>query len=331
MDIKHIGLSTSAFGYGMGNTGKGTERRNPQPWTLEQFVDFSAAHGMGGIETPLARFVPGLEPERVKQLHAALSERNMFFIMDAEGALDPEEIATLIPITKAFGSPVIRIKSSAILGCARKKLGKPWGEHVTHCIEVLRDLAPLLRSNGLRIAIENHQDLDSNDLAQIVQGVGTDVVGVNFDIGNAFATCEDPSAFAEKLGSSIINIHLKDYKIFRSEDGFRLVRCALGSGAVDFRTILPLLVKNAPDAKMVIELGALEARDIAWLTPSFWEEIQPRDTRETIAFFRELEGHTLRESGDSWQTPWESGASPADIVSYEVSELETSIAYLSTL
>ncbi len=331
MNLKNIGLSTSAFGYAMGNTGKGTDRRNPTPWTLEEFVEFTHAHGLGGVEAPLRRFIPDLDLARIAGLKAMLEERDMFFIMDAEGALDVEEITALMPFANELGSPIIRIKSSAILGCTREKLGKPWSEHVAHCTLALKSLAPALREHGLSIAIENHQDLDSTDLAQIIEAVGADVVGVNFDIGNAFATCEDPLTFAEKLGPKIINVHLKEYQIWKSEDGFRLVRCPVGAGAVDFKTVLPLLAKNAPNAKMVIELGALEARNIAWLAPGFFGQMQLRTGAEVVAFFAQLERYVIRRSNDSWQTPWERGSPGTEVKNYEVAELESSLTYLSTL
>lgn len=331
MNIRQIGLSTSAFGYSMGVVGKNTDRKNPNSWTLEEFVEFTDKHGLGGIEAPLMRFVPDLEASRLETLGQMLSDREMFFLMDAEGTLDVEEIKRLIPLAKKFSSPIIRIKTSNILECNRKKLGISWPRHVKNIISILKKIASELRENSLKIAIENHQDLDSNDLLKIVESVGPDVVGVNFDIGNAFSVCEDPFNFAEKLGKYIINIHLKDYKLFKSGEGFRLVRCPLGEGSVDFRTILPELVKNSPDAKMVVELGALEARNIAWLEPNFWQEIESRTDLERTTFSQLLERGIINSHDDSWQTPWEQGASSASIISYEARELETSLDYLSKL
>jgi len=331
MNIKKIALSTSAFGYTMGSTGKNTDRKNSKPWTLEKFVDFTRECGLGGIEAPLARFVPDLNIGRLKKLKDQLASANLFFLMDVEIALDADQIRAMIPWAKEFGSGIIRIKSSNILGCSRQKLSQPWIEHVKNCIRILKSLAPELRQEGLKVAIENHQDLDSNDLKQIITEVGVDVVGVNLDIGNAFSVCEDPMVFAQKLGPSIINIHLKDYKIFKSEDGFRLVRCSLGEGEVDFKSILPWLAKSAPDAKMVIELGALEARNVAWLASGFWSEIQSRTQSELVTFFQQLENKISHPTGSSWQTPWERGEFGEDIINYEIAELKASLNYLANL
>ena len=325
MNLKKIGLSTSGLAFNMGVTGKGTDRVNSNSWSLEKFIDFAASQGFGGIEAPLMRFVPNLEPSRLEALKTKLREYEMFFVMDAEKVLDIDEITALIPLAKKFDSPIIRIKSSNVLSCDRKKIGKAWKDHVKNCIQTLKQIAPSLMEAGIKISIENHQDLDSSDLAQIIQEVGSDVIGVNFDIGNAFSVCEDALNFAQKLGSSINNIHLKDYKIYKSEEGFRLVRCPLGLGSVNFKDILPFLEKTTPGAKMVIELGALEARNIAWLAPNFWEEIQPRSEEEKLLFSKLLEKEIIKVSDNSWQTPWEKKESKNEISAYEISGLESSI------
>lgn len=331
MDIRKIGISTSAFGYIMGSVGRNTDRKNSKPWTLEQFIDFASRQGFGGVEAPLSRFIPGLDNNRLEHLQTQLSKQGLFFVMDSEVALDVSQIRSLIPSALRLGSPIIRIKSSDILGCARKELGRPWSLHVENCIAALKSVAPELRRYGLKIAVENHQDLDSNDLIKIVESVGRDVVGVNFDIGNAFSVCEEPMIFARKLGSAILNIHLKDYKIFQSKEGFRLVRCPLGSGSVDFRKILPFLAETVPDARMVIELGALEARNIAWLSQDFWQEIQARDQTELDAFSELLKKQYISGSKNNWRTPWELGSSADKVVNYELEEFEISKKYLTTL
>lgn len=331
MNIKTIGVSTSAFSYSMGVIGKATGKRNPNPWTIEKFAAFASSKGLGGVEAPPGRFIPGLDESRLKQLSKFIKDNGMFFIVDAELPLNRGEIEKLMPIAKEFGSSVIRIKTSNILSCERQNLGRPWIEHVEHCISALQALAPKLRENNLHIAIENHQDLDSNDLLEIVEKVGADIVGVNFDIGNAFSVCEDPLLFAEKLGSYVVNIHLKDYKLFKSEEGFRLVRCTLGEGGVDFKTVLPVLAKSSPNAKMVIELGALEARNIAINKPDFWQEIAPRASREQEAFREILEKKIIDTPYESWKTPWEKGATQQEIIAYELEELEASLSYLKTI
>ena len=45
---------------------------------------------------------------------------------------------------------------------------------------------------------------------------------------------EDPIAFTRRAAHRIRHVHLKDYRAQFTPEGFRLVRCAIGDGAVPF-------------------------------------------------------------------------------------------------
>ena len=76
---------------------------------------------------------------------------------------------------------------------------KKWNYKINSIIKKINDIKPMLKKYNVKLAIENHQDLDSNDLLNIIRRVGKDYVGINFDVGNAFATCELPKDFFKKL------------------------------------------------------------------------------------------------------------------------------------
>ena len=72
-------------------------------------------------------------------------------------------------------------------------------------------MIPYLKDYQIKLAIENHQDLDSHDLVKIFDKLNSDYVGVNFDVGNALATLEYPMGFAKRIVDKIILVNLKDY------------------------------------------------------------------------------------------------------------------------
>ena len=84
-------------------------------------------------------------------------------------------------------------------------------------------------------------------------------VGVVFDTGNPFAVGEDPVAFARRAAHRIRHVHLKDYRAQFTDEGYRLVRCAIGDGAVPFGEISAVLSATGPALTASIEPGALEA------------------------------------------------------------------------
>src|SRR5439155_17341935 len=120
-------------------------------------------------------------------------------------------------------------------------------------------LGPAAASAGITIGIENHQDFGSAELMDFAEQAGENV-GITFDTGNAFPVGEAPLDFARTVAPRVRHVHLKDYRVQFTDEGYRLVRCAIGDGAVPFREILDLLLADGRTLTAVLEPGALEAR-----------------------------------------------------------------------
>jgi hypothetical protein len=125
------------------------------------------------------------------------------------------------------------------------------------------------------------------------------------------------------------NVHLKDYWVWISEEGYRLVRCPLGQGLVDFPAMLDILAAAAPQATFAIELAALQARHIRVLADDFWPDYPPRTSAQLAAALRVV--HANARPGGDWRTPFEREEPVEAIVSYEERQLEQSLAYIRTL
>ena len=105
-------------------------------------------------------------------------------------------------------------------------------------------------------------------------------VGIVLDTGNPFAVGEDPVAFARRAGHRIRHVHLKDYAAQFTDEGYRLVRCAIGDGCVPFRAIAAVLEAHSPSLTASLEPGALEVRHIRLFTPEWWTGYPPRAASE---------------------------------------------------
>ena len=81
-------------------------------------------------------------------------------------------------------------------------------------------MAPILEKNNCQIAIENHQDLSSLEIIEIIKNLKSKKIGINWDIGNSLATCETPDQFFKNTKKYILNVHCKNYKIILSDKGF---------------------------------------------------------------------------------------------------------------
>lgn len=229
-------------------------------YELNKLIKLSMSKGFIGVEFPYFRFFA--HSKSVKYLIRSLKENNQRYIMDCEKRVSKKELLKLIYISRDMGIKFIRVKCSNILSCERKNYRNEWKKKVDSIISKIEELKPLLNKYKIKLAIENHQDLDSNDILYIIKNIGKKYVGVNFDVGNSFATCETPLYFFKKIKVHIINIHLKDYIILPSKRGFVLHRCPIMDGNAQLSEILFLIKKYQIKSPISVELGSKTPREI---------------------------------------------------------------------
>jgi len=323
-----VGLAAYGFGYLCGFAGAGTPRACPDPYDAYRLMDLAEALGLGGVEFPPRWGLPSLALADLEAARAYAAARGLSVVF-AGGIVDVEELRALLPAAATLGAPVVRVVASGILCGDRRAVRETWPAYLEEIAGRLRAVRGLAEESGVAIAVENHQDLTSNELVDLCALVDSPRVGVTLDAVNPLAVVEDPLAFARRVAPLIKNVHLKDYHVYTAIEGYRLVRCAIGAGVLDVAGLLELLAREAPDAPVSIELGALQARHVRFLDDEFWLGYPPRRAEEILPALRlrEARGQPLDED---WRTPWEREAAAEELAAYELSEIEQSVAYLRT-
>lgn len=323
-----IGLAAYGLPWRIGYAGAGTPRACPAPLDAYGLLDMAAEHGLSNVELPL-RMLPDLAPRTLADFRARADSHGIG-IIPASGMVDVDELRQLIPAAAALGARTMRVVLSGILEGARAGIPGGWEAHLAEQIRRLQELRPLAEQHDVTIAPENHQDATSDDLIRICEEVGGRHIGVTLDAVNPLAVGEEPLEFARKLGSRIVDVHLKDYTIHLTESGYRLARCPLGEGVLDLPGLFAVLAEHAPTATCNIELAALYARHIRLLEDQWWEGFPPRDARELIPALRLAMRHA-RPAGDEWRTPWELEADADTMMDYEAGQVVASVAFLRGL
>jgi len=237
----------------------------------------------------------------------------------------PDDTLTAhVRCARLLGAPFVRVGLSPVLEGARAAWGDRWEEIVRHVSATLRREAPRAANAGVAIVIENHQDFGSEELLAMCDAAGPNV-GIVLDTGNPFAVGEDPVAFARRASRRIRHVHLKDYRAQFTEQGVRLVRCAIGDGAVPFQEIETVLGESHDALTASLEPGALNARHIRLFTPDWWRGYPPRDASELATALGRLRATRLPDA-EPYETPWERGAPPQEIVDYEMAQVRRSAA-----
>lgn len=323
-------LSLNPYGltYTVGLHGLGTAARtNPHPIGLQGFIAIARELGLRAIELDHRWLTPLSDAELQAlcgDLHG-LQPICSFWLAHQPG----ETLREAVRCCTALGATILRFHLTPVLEGARAARGAEWRTLLAHAHETLARESSRVGDAGLILAIENHQDLGSEELVALSEQLGPHA-GICFDTGNAFAVGEDPVAFARRAAHRIRHVHLKDYAAQFTNEGYRLLRCAIGDGAVPFAGIAAVLGERASPLVGSIEPGALEARHIRLFTPEWWTGYPTRDASEVGTMLGRLRKSMIPDGAD-YRTPWEMGESGETMVDYEIGQVRRSVANMRAM
>ena len=320
-----VGLNPYGFAHTVGLQAFGTARANPNGSGLSGFLAIARRIGAQCLEFD-GRWLAPLSDSELENLAATLPDvpRLCSYWLRHEPG---ETLDEAIRATRAIGGSTIRMHLTPVLEGARARQGPLWGRMLAHARTTLNAEARKAADAGLTIAIENHQDLGSDELLAFAEDAGVHV-GIAFDTGNAFAVAEDPVAFARRAAHRIRHVHLKDYVSQFTPEGFRLIRCAIGDGCVPLDELASVL--DTPELTASIEVGALDVRHIRVFAPDWWEGYSARPAAELQRALERLRTKRLDDNAD-YRTPWERGEPASAVVAYEQEQLHKSVENLRRL
>ena len=115
-------------------------------------------------------------------------------------------------------------------------------------------------SYGIRLAVENHIDYNSDEIVQLLDGVDNENFGVNFDSGNFLRVLDDPVKAMEKLASRVWATHIKDMLPVHGVpvDEWYFFSCVpTGKGLIDNQRIAQLLKDAGYAGFLAVETDTL--------------------------------------------------------------------------
>jgi 3-oxoisoapionate decarboxylase len=320
-----VGLESYTFSFSAG-LGWPERRREHVPYSLYGLLDKAAGAGLAGLSFPLERVDEGELP----RLKAYAAERGLF-LNAATGGTDPERLGRLLDMASRLGCSILRtVIGGAKIGGDRRPMRGKWAAFMAKTLEDLKQLAPVAEAQGFSLALENHQDLTSDELIGLLREVASPAVGIVLDVANPLGTGEDPETFYKKVMPYLKGAHLKDYTVHLTASGYLLARCALGRGVIDFPRLFQDFRHWHPRLQPTVELGALEARHIRVLEDDFWEEYPERPAREFARTWRFVNDHAAPADLD-WRTPLERDEGEEALLAYEEAQFQESARYIKRL
>jgi sugar phosphate isomerase/epimerase len=319
------GLNPYGLTYHLGIQAVGTPRANPRPAGLEGYIALATEIGAKSLEL-WEGWTGKMSDTELNALGARLRGLGMEPI--GSSGLQTADFANSIRIAHHVGAKLMRFALTPVLCGDRSAAGSRWTELVDNTWTRLRQLAPMAAGHGLTIAIENHQDFTSRELVRFCEEVGPNV-GIVFDTANSFPVAESPLDFARVIAPHVRYLHLKDYNVQFTAEGYRLVRCPSGDGAVPFKDIVEILAEHHETMLAAIEIGALEARHVRLFTPDWWRGYDPIEAPQLAAALLAAQRHRLPDDAD-YRTPWERGDDAA-LPEFELAQVRRSAQNLRAL
>jgi sugar phosphate isomerase/epimerase len=184
------------------------------PWSMLDFVDWCADHGVAGAEVTSYFFPPEVDRAFLLDLKRRAYLRGVQLAGTAVGnnfALPKgDKLNAEIAYTKKWidhaavmGAPHIRV----FAGPQPKEITA--GEAVANCLAAYQECLDYAAGQGVFLGLENHGGIvaEPDNLIQMVKAAKSPWAGINFDSGN-FHTA-DPYADLAKIAPYAVNVQLK--------------------------------------------------------------------------------------------------------------------------
>ena len=241
MDISQLGIGSFAYRYQAGFPGCMPDA----PLTPLSFIDDVQRLGLKRLQLcENIRYADsdtkaiGVMVNRVKELGLAV-EIGM-------NGVTRENLRKHIKLAKEFESKFIR----SVIGVMDPDENKA----VPIIVQNIKSVLNELRDNEISLGLENYFDNSTQQIVQVIKDVNDPLVGSVFDSTNCIGFIERPMDALALMLPHIKSMHLKDYRMVKTEAGITMVGQVLGQGVLDVKAILKKVLAMNPQASIIIEL-----------------------------------------------------------------------------
>jgi sugar phosphate isomerase/epimerase len=224
------------------------QKKPAKDWTMSDFLKRGKELQVDGVSLESCFFPSTKDQGWFKDLKAQLDEYK-FDRVYAWGHPDGlergknqaayDDMVSQIPNAKAIGADVMRVVGSSLMF-----RHEPHGPQIKALTEMFKKAVKVAEANGIKMAVENHIDFTSDEILQLLNEVGSDYFGLNFDTGNFLRLLDDPLKGMEKLAPHVLATHVKDLmpdRAARPTDWFFFAGVPVGQGLIDNEALAKLL------------------------------------------------------------------------------------------
>ncbi|MBI1831105.1 MAG: sugar phosphate isomerase/epimerase [Planctomycetes bacterium] len=251
--------------------------------TIWDFLKRARKHGVDGVSIESC-FLPDIDDRFLGRLRDALDDYGFERVWawgHADGLRSGTDHAALADLMQHVGhAKHIGAKVMRIVGGSRRSRPASWPLHKRRLSAMLKKAIGAAEKHGVVLAVENHIDMLSDEILDLVTSIDSAWLGICLDTGNNLRMFEDPLVVAKKLAPFAKATHIKDLGVRPGnprEYSF-WPSVPVGRGLVDMSQVVRFL----RDARY----AGLLAIEVDFLRPDFGDE--DRAVGQSIKFMRTL-------------------------------------------
>jgi len=264
-------------------------------WNDRQLIDYCIKQKLDAIFLQDSLDPGVMDPKHWAEVRAWSKDAGLH-LETGGGAILPKSpegtaqvVATLrknIERAAAMGSPIVR----ALLASDRYSMpAGPVEQHIQTALNILREVRTQVMDAGLKIAIENHKELQAWETRQMIETAGKEFVGSYLDTGNPVFVAEDPFTTVEELGPYAVTFHLRDSVVYEQPEGIAVQWVPLGEGTVDFKALVARAAEILPPVHIYCKpITARPPVVIPVYSDEFWKKWFPRARSRDLGRFLAL-------------------------------------------
>ena len=233
--------------------------------TVWDFLRRARELGVAGVSLD-AHYIEQIDDTYLSRLRDTLSEYGLEVVWgwghllglrsgeDREAAKD---LVRHLGVARRLGAKVMRI-----CGGGWRTRPKSWTEHKAMLVPMLKGLVGPAEENGVVMAMENHLDLSSEEMVEVMTTVDSPWLGVCLDTANNLRMFEDPLVVAAALAPYARATHIKDVGVLRGNprNPYFWPSVPLGEGLVDIPEVLRLLRQANYTGLLALEIDFLHPK-----------------------------------------------------------------------
>jgi 3-oxoisoapionate decarboxylase len=243
------------------------ENQSPpeRPMSQEEFLRRAIGLRVDGVSLETC-FLPSLDESYLAGLRELIDQAGLEVVVawgHPEGfaaGRHPERIADLqrmLRVCHLLGARVMRV-----VGSSAEYRQEPHAPQLAKLARIFRECAQLAQDAGLRLAMGNHNDFNTEELLDLLSQVDHPCFGITFDTGNSLRIGDDPVAAAHRLAPHIYATHTKDVARLESaqpSDWFYYASRPAGQGDIDLPAIIDVLEEVGYQGLFAVEVDYLPA------------------------------------------------------------------------